>query len=460
MKFDLQQSPSVLLADSNVGRREAILRQLPSGIGQACPANAESVIKGVAELRPVAAVLGAFEGNTRRAIQVSATLRDFVPGTQVILIADESSEDIAIEALHSGVHRYFKIRASIEDIVTALSQFLPSCSVVNSFAGMVGSSEAMRKVQKIVGRVATTNGTVLISGETGTGKELVARAVHQLSARSTHQLVCVNCASIPDTLFESELFGYERGAFTGAAHHQNGLLRTASGGTLFLDEIGEMSARAQAKILRVIEDGEVRPLGSRNPIQLDLRVITATHRDLGALVQENTFRADLYFRLNVIPIHLPALRERREDIPQLVQHFIDEFNSHSHRKVEGVASEAMRLLCEQEWPGNIRQLRNAIEAAFMVCGRQITESDLKAFCWNLANTPAVEPTVRSPSFSHIATRPEPDELLEALQAARWNKTKAAELLHWSRMTVYRKIAHYRLCPDSKPSDSFAQAAAS
>jgi DNA-binding NtrC family response regulator len=400
----------------------------------------------VAELRPVAALLGPLEASTSKAIQVSATLRDLVPETKVILIADQSSEDIAIEAIHAGVYRYFKNSASVAEIAMALSQLLPSSPSVSSIRGMVGNSDTMRKVQQLVRLVAVTDGTVLISGETGTGKELVARAVHEQSARSCRKLVSINCASIPDTLFESELFGYERGAFTGAANRQDGLLKVANGGTLFLDEVGELSAPAQAKILRALEDGEVQPLGAQKSMKVDVRVVAATHRDLGTLVRQNSFRLDLFFRLNVIPIYLPPLRERPEDIPELVQHFVDALNLRSRRKVEGVTPEGMRLLCEQEWPGNIRQLRNAIEAAFMVSGLRITEADLRTFCWNLAETPAVRSVVYSRPSSHMRIRPEPETLLNALQATSWNKAKAAELLSWSRMTVYRKIAKYGLAP--------------
>jgi DNA-binding NtrC family response regulator len=460
MQLDSATSPPILLADSNHSRCENLLRRLPAGIGQTCPATPDHVIKRVAELRPIAVLLGSFEGNTRRAIQVSAALRDFIPETKVILIAEHSSEEIAIEALHAGVYAYFRNDTPIDELAKTLSGFLSSYSIRSSIRGMVGTSEAMRSVQQLVRRVAATDGTVLISGETGTGKELIARAVHDLSARAGRQLVCVNCASIPDTLFESEFFGFERGAFTGAATAQHGLLRTAHGGTLFLDEIGELSTLAQAKILRTIDDGEIQPLGAQRSMKVNVRLVAATHRDLGVLVRQNSFRSDLFFRLNVIPIHLPPLRERREDISQLVQHFIDEFNLHSRRKVEGTTPEAMRLLCEQDWPGNIRQLRNVIEAAFMVCGRRITESDLTNFCWNLAETPPVTSVAASPSFSHIPVRPEPDMLLSALQATSWNKTKTAELLQWSRMTVYRKIARYGLSPDSSPPSSFAQAAAS
>jgi transcriptional regulator with PAS, ATPase and Fis domain len=313
---------------------------------------------------------------------------------------------------------------------------------------MVGGSDAMRRVHEMIRRVAVTDANVLISGETGTGKELVARAIHKMSARSTRNLVTVNCASIPDTLFESELFGYERGAFTGAGQRQDGLLKTADGGTLFLDEIGELSPLAQAKILRAIEEGEIRPLGAQRPVKINFRLIAATHRDLNDLIRKNGFRSDLFFRLNVIPIHLPPLRERQEDIPDLVRHFIGGLNARRCRNINGVTPAAMRFFCEHEWPGNIRQLRNAIEAAFTLCEEQATELDLQNFHWNRAETPVINQVVTSPSLSRDTVSSQPERLLNALQITRWNKTKAAQLLECSRMTVYRNIETYGLSPDT------------
>jgi DNA-binding NtrC family response regulator len=305
---------------------------------------------------------------------------------------------------------------------------------------MIGNSEAMRRVQEIIQRVAATDTRVLITGETGTGKELVARAIHKHSLRSARNLVTVNCASIPDTLFESELFGYQRGAFTGAAHSKDGLITVANGGTLFLDEIGDMSSFAQAKILRAIEEGEIRPLGAQRSVRVNFRLIAATHRDLSGLALKNDFRSDLFFRLNVVPIYLPPLRERRDDIPDLVRHFVDEFNSRSPRKIEGVTPAAMHLLCEQEWPGNIRQLRNAIEAVFALCERQITEDELITSHRKTAEDAIIEKPLNSP-FPVESGR---SGLLSALRTTRWNKTKTAELLQCSRMTVYRKISMYGL----------------
>lgn len=232
-------------------------------------------------------------------------------------------------------------------------------------------------------RVSSTDATVLILGETGTGKELIARGIHALSKRASRPFIAANCSAIPDTLIESELFGYHKGAFTGAVTNQVGLFQQADTGTVFLDEIGEMSALAQAKILRALEAHEIQPLGTRKPIQVDIRVIAATHRDLSDSTSQNCFRRDLFYRLNVIPIQVPPLRDRRDDIPDLIQRFVQDLNNHYGRSVEGISPGALEMLCGEDWPGNIRQLRNVIEAAFVLTtdGR-ITEEGLRDLNWN------------------------------------------------------------------------------
>jgi transcriptional regulator with PAS, ATPase and Fis domain len=300
--------------------------------------------------------------------------------------------------------------------------------------GLLGRSDSMQRVNELIQRIAQSDSTVLVTGETGTGKELAAQAIHRLSPRHKNAFVCVNCTAIPDTLLESELFGFEKGAFTGAAARQDGKLKQANHGTVFLDEIGDMSSLAQAKVLRAIESREIQPLGGTAAVNVDLRIVAATHRDLELLVNEQKFRNDLFFRLNVVPLRMPALRERREDIAVLVQHFIQELNVRYGRRVDGVTPAGIRMLTNHEWPGNVRQLRNIVEGAFVVCNSSwITTSDLRWLHWSAG--PAVE---------HVPAVPEPDRLLTALQATRWNKSKTAQLLRWSRMTVYRKIAKYQL----------------
>ena len=330
------------------------------------------------------------------------------------------------------------------------------CSDAPALEKIIGSSPAIQKIRQTVQRIAGTGGTVLIGGETGTGKELVAEAIHALSSRSARNLVCVNCAAIPDTLIESELFGHERGAFTGATVRREGLLSRAHGGTLFLDEVAEMSISCQAKILRVIDRKEVQPLGAHKLIPVDMRVVAATHRGLSALVLTKEFRSDLFYRLNVIPIYIPPLRERRDDVPDLVAHFIGVFNQKYQRNIQGLTPGGMSFLVQQDWPGNVRQLRNAIESAFLICrDKSIKESDLTQFHWKFASSPPLGRVKSSPVAPHLPVQREPDALLKALEATSWNKTKTAELLQWSRMTVYRKIAKYHLSAERPEEEDFA-----
>ena len=263
-------------------------------------------------------------------------------------------------------------------------------------------------------------------------------------------MVSVNCAAIPDTLVESELFGYEKGAFTGAAGRQEGSFVQADGGTLFLDEIGDMSPFAQAKILRALESGEIRPLGSRSATTVNVRVIAATNRALDELMADGIFRQDLFFRLNVIPIFLPPLRDHLTDIPELVEQIILEFNERYDKNIKGVSPSALRRLMDHDWPGNVRELRNAVESALVVAlSSWITMGDLSSPHREMSE----KRSAGGSTFQRIAAtsgQSEPVRLLGALQATRWNKSRAAKLMRWSRMTVYRKIAKYGLRSSDQP----------
>jgi transcriptional regulator with PAS, ATPase and Fis domain len=319
---------------------------------------------------------------------------------------------------------------------------------------LVGHCENLLYVKKLIRRIAPADMTVLITGETGTGKELAARAIHRLSSRCNEPFVSVNCAAIPDGLLESELFGFEKGAFTGATVRQQGRLRAAHRGTIFLDEIGDMSLPTQAKILRALESREIQPLGASKITPIDVRIVAATHQSLESLIGEQRFRTDLYFRLNVLPLFLPPLRERRDDIPELVDSFIHQLNRRYHRGVLGVTNGGLDLLRGQYWPGNIRQLRNVIEGAFFICSTKfITTGDLRLFHRFLSNEPRLAGQATVQAQPQLPTTPEPERLLQALQATHWNKSKAAEVLGCSRMTIYRKIAKYDLRPESTVGES-------
>src|SRR5712692_5202105 len=310
---------------------------------------------------------------------------------------------------------------------------------------MVGESLPMQELKAYVKAVAATDSPVLITGETGTGKELVAAQIHQQSRRSQQPLVCLNCAAIPDSLLESELFGYERGAFTGAIALTRGAFEQADEGTLFLDEIGDMSLFAQAKILRTIEDQAIHRLGSQQSTPLNIRIIAATNQDLEGLIAAGRFRNDLYFRLNVASIHLPPLRDRKADLWLLCQHYTQVLNQRWGRAVEGFAADVFEALLRYTWPGNVRELKNLLEAIFITLASQtITFTDLPtAFRKRLRETEGLPLTER-------------DRLLTVLTSTHWNKSQAAQQLHWSRMTLYRKLRQYQLTvprayPPQRPS---------
>jgi two-component system response regulator HydG/two-component system response regulator AtoC len=305
---------------------------------------------------------------------------------------------------------------------------------------MIGESAPMQALQAYIGKVAVTDSHVLITGETGTGKELAAQQIHQHSPRWQQPFICVNCPAIPDSLFESELFGYERGAFTGAVTRNQGAFERADGGTLFLDEIGEMHSYAQAKILRAVEEKAVHRLGGQQRIPLNIRIIAATNQDLERLVAAGQFRPDLYFRLNVASIHLPPLRERTLDLWPLCEHYIQALNRQSEREIEGFTADVFAALLRYAWPGNVRELKNLIEAIFITAASGvITFMDLP------------EPFRRRLGDAAGLPVNEREQLLAALVSTQWNKSQAAQQLHWSRMTVYRKLRQYHLTvPRERP----------
>jgi DNA-binding NtrC family response regulator len=368
------------------------------------------------------------------------------PAAKVIVVADYSSESIVIGALRAGVSEFLKAPVDPLEVAEAVSRALPLAQEPgDGFDDLVGGSEAIRKVKDLVHKIAPLNSTVLITGESGTGKEIVARLLHQRSRRAQAPFVCVNCAALPDALVESELFGHERGAFTGAVTRQAGQLRNAHGGTFFLDEIGDLSSVAQSKMLRALEQREIQPLGGSRPVPIDIRLIAATHRDLDSLVAQGKFRSDLYYRLDVSRIHLPPLRERANDIPALALHLVRLMNRSSGRELKGLTPSALQTLTRHEWPGNVRQLRNVIEAAAAICSTEwITDSDLRTLRAFSVSGP---PTIRTAAAAVIPTRQlkvERDALLETLEATHWNMTRTAEMLRWSRSTLYRNLARFNI----------------
>jgi transcriptional regulator with PAS, ATPase and Fis domain len=306
---------------------------------------------------------------------------------------------------------------------------------------IIGESAPIRHIMAYLPKVAASDCNVLVTGETGTGKERVAQVIHSGSRRQHRPLACINAAALPDSLLESELFGYEKGAFTGAVGRYEGRLKQADGGTVFFDEIGDMSPFGQAKILRALENKEVYPLGGRARVPIDVRIIAATNRDLNLLVMDGSFRKDLYYRLNVVCIHLPALRERAEDIPLLVDHYIRDYGRRCDRHIAGPSADALTLLMRYDWPGNIRELRNVIEAIFVDPPDAVSVSTLP------------ERIQRLLSSNETTGDSERDRLLCALVETNWNKSKAAERLQWSRMTLYRKMRKHQILSSGRKHES-------
>jgi transcriptional regulator with GAF, ATPase, and Fis domain len=314
-----------------------------------------------------------------------------------------------------------------------------------SFAGLVGRSEAMRDLIALLETVSPSNSTILITGETGTGKELVARAIHRNSGR-VGRFVALNCSAIPETLLEAELFGHVRGAFTGAVGSRVGRFELAHRGTLLLDEVGTMSAALQAKLLRVLQEREFERVGDSQPVKVDVRVIAATNSDLERMVRDGTFREDLYYRLNVIPVRLPPLRERRDDVPLLVQHFLERLGREHVPPRPGVtmSQEAMRCLMSWAWPGNVRQLENVVERAFALSpGRQQVEASALPAEIQQAKASAEVPVIPLPDegtdFERTIAGAERDLIRRALERTAGNKRRAAELLRLKRTTLVEKI---------------------
>jgi DNA-binding NtrC family response regulator len=369
-------------------------------------------------------------------------LRSRRPGLPAIALVGESSQQTLLAALRRGVTDYLPFPYTLDDLLervraairTSAAYVTPDGeSAVNLIGGerMVGSSGPLAAVRRYIAQVAETASNVLITGDTGTGKELAAELIHRNSRRRDRAFVCINCAAVPETLLEAELFGYERGAFTGAFASNEGMLASAHRGTVFFDEIGDMSPTAQAKILRVIESKQVSPLGSRSTTPSDFRVIAATNRTLEDMVDRGDFRRDLFFRLNVARIHLPPLRERKEDILALLNHCISEFNAAAGAAVEGCTGEALEALLRYDWPGNVRELRNLVEAIFVTCRRgRISPADIPPHFWRL--------------IAGAAPASESAQLLAALFETQWNVSRAAEKLRWSRMTLYRKMEKYSI----------------
>ncbi|MDP2053504.1 MAG: sigma-54 dependent transcriptional regulator [Acidobacteriota bacterium] len=385
-------------------------------------------------------------------LEVLRAVRAGGTSSQIALMSGAASVEDAVEAIKLGATEYFSKPLDLPRVRALMGamrqQFQDRTSVLDSDAalaarlevcGMIGRSPAMRELFSVISRLAPHARTVLVTGETGTGKELVARALHTLGPRSAKRLITVNCSAVVETLFESELFGHVRGAFTGATADKTGVFEAANGGTVFLDEAGELPPGAQAKLLRTLENSELQRVGSVELKKVDVRVIAATNRQLDAEIAAGRFRSDLYYRLNVVEITVPPLRERPEDIPYLTAAFVRRFSLEFAKAITGLTEEAEERLVQWPWPGNVRELRNVIERACLLCeGHLLTEGDLAR---SLSERPAAVP-VAVADDEPAGPPPDADAVAAALDRAGGNKSLAARRLGISRRALYRLIDKY------------------
>jgi len=381
--------------------------------------------------------------------------------TNVIMMSAYGTIDTAVEAMKLGAYDYISKPFKADEILLALKkaeererlksentrlrQQLKVIEESLNFGEMIGKSKAMQELFKLSAKVAHYETTVLISGESGTGKELVAQGIHFHGKRSKNSLIPVNCGGIPEALLESELFGYKKGAFTGADKDTKGLFEAASGGTIFLDEVGDLPLSLQVKLLRVLQDSQIRPVGDTKSKEIDVRVIAATSKNLTEEVEAGRFREDLFYRLNVMPIRLPPLIERPEDIPLLCQHFIDRYNRKFSKSVERLSAAAMNLLLKHRWPGNVRELENIIERTVVLAEGSVIETDLlPPELASDGQSSRIEDIFQGYSLKAGKVILEKNMIQRALEATGGNRTKAAELLEISHPSLLQKIKAYGL----------------
>ncbi len=386
-------------------------------------------------------------------IELLAKVRKDRPETFVILMTGFGNLEGAVRAIQEGAYDYISKPFRIQELKALVARAHKQWKQLREagttdipapvrFAKrtLIGHSPMIVEVYKNLARAALSSSSVLITGESGTGKELVARAIHENSPRKTKRMLAINCGALTDSLLESELFGHARGAFTGAIHEKKGLLEEADGGTLFLDEIGDVSPALQVKLLRFLQEGEFKPVGSNENRHADLRIIAATHRQLEELIKQGKFREDLFYRLKVIEIHLPSLREHLEDLPDLVNHFLARHSEGNGKRISHVSPEAMELLSKHSWPGNVRELEHAIErAAAMSTSAVLFPEDFSGFIGEPAAViESEQKTGKGVSLEEL----EKEHILRVLRETNYNKSKASAVLGIDRATLYRKAQRY------------------
>ena len=444
----------VLIVDDEVGTRESVKMILKHDYEVFLAKDAEEAFLQIKEHSPDVVLLDIILPDID-GLKVLEKIKESDPDMIVIMITATKTVKTAVEAMKLGAYDYVTKPFDIDELRLIISRSLSTQALEKevkylrkeidksfSIGNIIGKSKAMENIFKVVRQIADSKSTVLIMGESGTGKELISRAIHYNSNRKNFPFVTINCAAIPETLIESELFGHERGAFTNAIEKKLGRFEIAQHGTLFLDEIAELSLSTQAKILRFLEEKEFNRVGGSKTIKVEVRLITATNRDLNQLLKKGEFREDLYYRINVVPIVIPPLRERKEDIPMLLEHFIKKFNAENNKNLKGVSKEALELMMNYDWPGNIRELENLIERIIALTSNEyIQHNELPFSLINIPKINGLKESVLNGKVSFLEAEEEFEKgiILDALKRANYVQSHAAEMLRISRRILKYKM---------------------
>jgi two-component system nitrogen regulation response regulator NtrX len=449
----------VLIVDDEAGIRQALKQVLDyEGMDVRVASSGGEAITVYQEYRPDVVFLDVKMAGLD-GLETLTRLRDIDPNATIVMISGHGTIATAVEATQRGAFDFLEKPLDTDRLLVTVRNALSHAKLMGENerlrevqAGryaMIGESVALKRVHELVGRVGPTSARVLITGENGTGKELVARALHEASPRRAHAFVEVNCAAIPSELIESELFGHMKGSFTGAFADRAGKFEQADGGTLFLDEVGDMSLAAQAKLLRVLQEGVVTRIGGAKAIEVDVRVLAATNKDLGLEIAEGHFREDLLYRLNVVEIDVPALRDRLEDVPALVAHFTQQLVRSAGVPVKQFADDAVARLQARSWPGNIRELRNAVERALILAtGKVITAADIDRLFPGAEGALPPPEASRAQTFESFKQEAEKAFLQAKLREHDWNVSETARALKMPRSNLYKKIERYGLSRES------------
>ncbi|MDR4507499.1 MAG: sigma-54 dependent transcriptional regulator [Candidatus Brocadiaceae bacterium] len=468
----MMENGNILVVEDQDAMRESLWIALKDeGYQVECVPNGEEAVKKLKEHNGYDLVITDLKMEKIGGLEVLKTVKSTNSSTEVVLITAYGTIGTAVQAIRDGAYDYVTKPFRHQEILKVVKMALEKKSLKDrvrflegeirnkyKFEGIVGNSNAMLEALKITFHVCRTESTVLVTGESGTGKELIARAIHYNSHRKEHPFVIINCGALPENLQESELFGHIKGAFTGAIKDKVGLLQQAQKGTVFLDEIGEMSQSTQVKLLRFLQDGEIRPVGGNKAIHLDTRIIAATNENLEKAVGLGRFRKDLFYRINVIRIHLPLLMERREDIPLLVEYFLENIINKCKKERRVFSREAMQALIDYDWPGNIRELQNIIERAVALSKNEVIHVDeLPLPLGGIAvirDNDQVETGKRKSFIVTTLAEQEKKAIVEAMNKYGGNQTKVAQVLGISTTTLWRKIKKYRIKPQHEISDWF------